>query len=155
MAYQRVLKSCQRVLKACHRGLRACQRGLRACQMGLGACQRGLRACQRGLRASHRSLRACQRGLRACQEAQGRDGRTDERTNRRTEFLPILQDFVPCRGRCPKSVNSIYTLRERYEYTFILLQVRQWLTVLASRCLAAGCWGSRMDGCLADFFSYR
>ena len=27
-------------------------------------------------------------------------------TYRRTEFLPILQDFVPCRGRCPKKENT-------------------------------------------------
>ena len=31
------------------------------------------------------------------------DVRTDGRTDGRTEFLPILQDFVPCRGRCPKT----------------------------------------------------
>ena len=30
------------------------------------------------------------------------DGRMYGRTDGRTEFLPILQDFVPCRGRCPK-----------------------------------------------------
>ena len=29
-------------------------------------------------------------------------GRVNERTNERTENLPILQDFVPYRGRCPK-----------------------------------------------------
>ena len=30
------------------------------------------------------------------------DERTDRRTDGRTENLPILQDFVPYRGRCPK-----------------------------------------------------
>ena len=71
------------------------------------ACQRGLRACLRGLRASQRSLRAYQ-------EARGdgqMDGQTDVQMDRRmygwtdrwTEFLPILQDFVPCQGRCPKN----------------------------------------------------
>ena len=34
------------------------------------------------------------------------DGQTDGRTDRwmdgQTEFIPILQDFVPCRGRGPK-----------------------------------------------------
>ena len=35
------------------------------------------------------------------------DGRTDVRTDGRTEFLPILQDFVPCRGRCPKRITNI------------------------------------------------
>ena len=29
------------------------------------------------------------------------DGRTYGRTDGRTENLPILQDFVPYRGRCP------------------------------------------------------
>ena len=32
-----------------------------------------------------------------------RGGQTYERTNGRTENLPILQDFVPYRGRCPKT----------------------------------------------------
>ena len=41
-------------------------------------------------------------GLRPGWLAQ-RGGRTDGRTNERTENLPILQDFVPYRGRCPKS----------------------------------------------------
>ena len=31
------------------------------------------------------------------------NGRTDVQTNGRTENLPILQDFVPYRGRCPAS----------------------------------------------------
>ena len=30
-------------------------------------------------------------------------GRTNRQTDGQTEFLPILQDFVPCLGRCPKS----------------------------------------------------
>ena len=30
------------------------------------------------------------------------DGRTDGQTNVRTENLPILQDFVPYQGHCPK-----------------------------------------------------
>ena len=30
------------------------------------------------------------------------DGWTDGRTDERTENLPVLQDFVPYRGRCPK-----------------------------------------------------
>ena len=32
------------------------------------------------------------------------DGWTYGRTDGRTEFLPILQDFVPCRGRCPATL---------------------------------------------------
>ena len=38
----------------------------------------------------------------------GGDGWTDVRMDGRREFLPILQDFVPCRGRCPKRVSNIY-----------------------------------------------
>ena len=34
-------------------------------------------------------------------EKVGGDVRTDGRTNGRTENVPILQDFVPYRGRCP------------------------------------------------------
>ena len=34
------------------------------------------------------------------------DGWTDVRTNGRMENLPILQDFVPYRGRCPKRSGS-------------------------------------------------
>ena len=41
-------------------------------------------------------------GQPAGSEGQPEGGRTDGRTDVRTEFLPILQDFVPCRGRCPK-----------------------------------------------------
>ena len=33
--------------------------------------------------------------------------KADGRTYGRTEFLPILQDFVPCRGRCPKRVIAM------------------------------------------------
>ena len=31
-------------------------------------------------------------------------GRTYKQTDGRTEFLPILQDFVPCWGRCPATL---------------------------------------------------
>ena len=31
----------------------------------------------------------------------GPEGGTDGQTKKRTENLPILQDFVPYRGRCP------------------------------------------------------
>ena len=37
------------------------------------------------------------------------DGRTDVRT----ENLPILQDFVPYRGRCPASQRKIYGNKEK------------------------------------------
>ena len=35
----------------------------------------------------------------------GRDVRRDVGTYVRTELLPILHDFVPCWGRCPKRVQ--------------------------------------------------
>ena len=34
-------------------------------------------------------------------------------TNGRTEFLPILWDFIPYRGRCPKSETSCKVLDQR------------------------------------------
>ena len=40
------------------------------------------------------------------------DGRTDRRTDVRTEFLPILQDFVPCRGRCP-AIHRDFTISKK------------------------------------------
>ena len=33
------------------------------------------------------------------------DGRTDRRTDGETENCPILQDFVPYRGRCPATAQ--------------------------------------------------
>ena len=33
------------------------------------------------------------------------DGRTDKRMDGQTENLPILQDFVPYRGRCPATAQ--------------------------------------------------
>ena len=45
-------------------------------------------------------------GQPAGSEGQPEGGRTDVRTDGRTEFLPILQDLVPCWGRCPKSRNA-------------------------------------------------
>ena len=32
------------------------------------------------------------------------DGRMDSQMEGRMEFLPILQDFVPCWGRCPATL---------------------------------------------------
>ena len=54
-----------------------------------------------GLRPGWLGLRPGWLGLRPGWMAQ-RGGRTDVRTYERTENLPILQDFVPYRGRCPK-----------------------------------------------------
>ena len=36
--------------------------------------------------------------------------RRNERMNERTENLPIIQDFVPYRGRCPKSTDKLIIL---------------------------------------------
>ena len=51
------------------------------------------------------------------------NGSADERMNGRkdeqTEFLPILQDFVPYRDRCPKKQKSIEI------YVFSLLPLNQ------------------------------
>ena len=45
-------------------------------------------------------------GLRPAWQALGPSrGGTDGRTNERTENLPILQDFVPYRGRCPATAQ--------------------------------------------------
>ena len=51
-------------------------------------------------------------GLRPGWMAQ-RGERTDGRTDERTENLPILQDFVPYRGRCPASQRKIYANKEK------------------------------------------
>ena len=40
-------------------------------------------------------------------------GRTDGRADGRTEFLPILQDFVPCRGRCPATLCDFTTSKKQ------------------------------------------
>ena len=55
-------------------------------------------ASQPGLRPSQPGLRPSQPGLRPGWMAQG--------GGERTENLPILQDFVPYRGRCPASPHE-------------------------------------------------
>ena len=37
----------------------------------------------------------------------------DKRTDGRTEFLPILQDFVPSRGRCPATFCNLKTAKKQ------------------------------------------
>ena len=70
----------------------------------------GLRPGWLGLRPGWLGLRPGWLGLRPGWMAQRGDVRTNERTNERmykwTENLPILQDFVPYRGRCPKMKRS-------------------------------------------------
>merc|ERR1712121_155661 len=61
----------------------------------------GSEACLAGSEACLAGSQACLAGSWALEG--GTDGWTDERTNGRTENLPILQDFVPYRGRCPKT----------------------------------------------------
>ena len=67
----------------------------------------GLRPGWLGLRPGWLGLRPGWLGLRPGWMAQrgGTDGRTYVRTDVRTyvQNLPILQDFVPYRGRCPAS----------------------------------------------------
>ena len=46
----------------------------------------------------------------------GGDVRTDVRTDGRTEFLPILQDFVPSRGRCPATLCNLNSLVGNRQY---------------------------------------
>ena len=84
-----------------------CWEGLKLSWVSLKTSWEGLRASWEGLRASWEGPKASWEALRASWEAPGGDGRTDGRTNERTEFLPILQDFVPYRGRCPKSRNRV------------------------------------------------
>ena len=87
----------------------AIQPGLRASQPSLNpetwlAGWLGLMPGWLGLRPGWLGLRPGWLGLRPGWMAQ-RGGRTNERMNKRTngqtENLPILQDFVPYRGRCP------------------------------------------------------
>ena len=61
----------------------------------------------KGLARASLSLAWASPGLaQASGVADGRaDGRTDERMDGWTEFLPILQDFVPYRGCSSKRVN--------------------------------------------------
>ena len=47
-------------------------------------------------------------------------GRTDVRTYIRTEFLPILQDFVPCWGRCPKRGTVTLNLSPKKSFLSML-----------------------------------
>ena len=83
--------------------------GLGLSWVSLRASWEGLRASWEGPKASWEGPKASWEALRASWEAPG--GGTDERTDERTEFLPILQDFVPYRGRCPKTRPSRPTMR--------------------------------------------
>ena len=69
-------------------------------------------AIQPGLRPSQLGLRPSQPGLKP---EVGWLGGTYKRTNERTENLPILQDFVPYRGRCPKREGKVGKKKEAIE----------------------------------------
>ena len=65
---------------------------------------RGSEPAGRALEPAGRALKP----VRRTSEPGGRpQGGTNGRTNGWTENLPILQDFVPYRGRCPKRNNRI------------------------------------------------
>ena len=64
----------------------------------------GLRASWEGPRARWEAELEGMEAQLERSEGQLRGGRADERMNERMENLPILQDFVPYRDRCPKSV---------------------------------------------------
>ena len=99
-------------------GFRAIKMGLRASWRGLRANWMGLRAGLRGLRASWSGLRASQQGLWASQRGGGwGDGLEDGQT----EFLPILQDFVPCWGRCPATLCNFTTSKRKGKGTADLM----------------------------------
>ena len=49
------------------------------------------------------------------------DGWMDGRADVRTEFLPILQDFVPCRGRCPATLCDFTTSKKQGKGTADLM----------------------------------
>ena len=52
----------------------------------------------------------------------------DGRTDGRTEFLPILQDFVPCRGRCPATLLDFTTSKKQGKGTAdLMMPFGDWL----------------------------
>ena len=74
-------------------------------------------------------------------------GRTDRctyrPTDRRTENLPILQDFVPYQGRCPAATNITKKINNN---GWIKSRARELLTIWCPgatgfRCVLASPWG--------------
>ena len=87
------------------------QSGLRPSQPDLRPSQPASQAS--GFRPGWLGLRPGWLGLRPgwmAQRGEWTDGQTDEQTDGQTENLPILQDFVPYRGRCPKNRQHRYRL---------------------------------------------
>ena len=79
-------------------GSKGQQEGSKGLHEGLRASWRGLRANWKGLQATYQDLRASHWGM---------DGWMDKQIYRQTDFLPILQDFVPCQGRWPKRKKEL------------------------------------------------
>ena len=65
-------------------------------------------------------IRNCDWSSDVCSSDLG-GGWTDVRTDVRTEFLPILQDFVPCWGRCPATLCNFTTSKKQGKGTADLL----------------------------------
>ena len=58
------------------------------------------------------------------------DIRTDRWTDGRTEFLPILQDFVPSRGRCPATLCDFKTAKRQGKGTADhMMPLGDWLNM--------------------------
>ena len=51
----------------------------------------------------------------------GSEGQPEGGADGRTEFLPILQDFVPCRGRCPATFCDFTTSKRQGKGTADLM----------------------------------
>ena len=60
------------------------------------------------------------------------DGRTDGRTDGRMEILPILQDFVPYRGRCPTTapLQPENSLKQGKGTADHVMPLGEWLNVV-------------------------
>ena len=58
-------------------------------------------------------------------------------TDRRTEFLPILQDLVPCRGRCRATLLDFRTSKKQGEGTAdLMMHLGDWFILSAIFSLA-------------------
>ena len=94
-------------LWAIHPGLRPSQPDLRPSQPGLRPSQPGLRPSQPGLRPSQPGLRLRKTARPQASGLAGwASGQMYVRTDGCRENLPVLQDFVPYRGRCPASPHE-------------------------------------------------
>ena len=61
------------------------------------------------------------------------DERSDEGMDGRTEFLPILQDFVPSRRRCPATLCDLKTAKKQGKGTADhMMPLGDWFLYLSS-----------------------